>query len=203
MPQRLRVAARELCAATPTFGRLQRLHIVALVGGITGRSCFSWPSCPPRFLFDFCLEAAAGRGVLCARRQRGVLRRLALRLSFQFLDPRLQLANLRQQCPNNCLGFWRLANNDFFRNCRFHAHCCAMQAAVESRSICQKIHPGRERLRGINASSVVEMMNCIGLLSFTLRVNRFAVSSSPFRPQEKALFHPQRQRTVTDSGPNQ
>jgi hypothetical protein len=45
-----------------------------------------------------------------------------------------------------------------------------------------------------------ETMNCMGFLSFTRRVNRFAPSSSPFRPQEQAPLATKRHNAVTDSG---
>src|SRR3989304_3228011 len=75
-------------------------------------------------------------------------------------------------------------------------------ASMRCRSFvsCNKAPTNPRPAWGINTSSVVEMMNCMGLLSLTLRVNRFAVSSSPFQPQEQALFHTQRHKTVTDSG---
>ena len=44
----------------------------------------------------------------------------------------------RQQQANDGLGFRRLAGNDFFRDYRFHAHCCATRPAFESRSLCQQ-----------------------------------------------------------------
>jgi hypothetical protein len=72
--------------------------------------------------------------------------------------------------------------------------------ALPQFSDCNKAPTNPSPAWGINTSSVVEMMNCMMLLSLTFRVNHFAVSSSPFCPQEQALFHTQRQKTVTDSG---
>ena len=74
--------------------------------------------------------------------KRKLLRRLAFRLPFQLLDPRLQLRNFGQQRANNRLGFWRLASDDFFRDYRFHAHCCDTKSAFKSRSIRQEYTSG-------------------------------------------------------------
>jgi hypothetical protein len=81
------------------------------------------------------LPRRLGVRMLGARRQRRVLRRLAFDLPFEFLDPRFQLGNPRQQQANDRLGFRRLAGNQFFRDKRFHAHCCDMKRPFKSRSV--------------------------------------------------------------------
>ena len=145
MPQRLRVAARKVVAATPTFGGLARLNVVALLGGNQGPLVFLVTGLPATFL----LRLAFPRLRACVRMlgaggQRGILRRLSS--AFQLLGPRLQPGNFRQQQANDGLGFRRLACDNLFRDFQRHAHCCATQPAVESRSIPQKTPTGRERL---------------------------------------------------------
>ena len=78
MPQRLRVAARELRPAAAALGRPQRLHVVTLVAGDQRSLMFLVAGLPATFL----LRLASGRlrpgvGMLRTGRQRGVLRRLA------------------------------------------------------------------------------------------------------------------------------
>ena len=98
MPQRFRVAAGELRTTTSAFGRFERLHVVALVGGNQRSFVFLMAGLPATLL----LRLASGRlgpGVWMLRtgRQRGVLGRLAFRLPFQLLDPRFQFRVIRQQ----------------------------------------------------------------------------------------------------------
>ena len=85
MPQRFRVAARELLAATPTFGRPQRLHVVALVGGNQGPLVFLVAGLPATFLLRLAFRRLRpGVWMLRAGRQRGILRgqsHYALRVS--------------------------------------------------------------------------------------------------------------------------
>ena len=155
VPQRLRVVTRELRPTAPALSRPQRQHVVTLVGGNQGSLVLLVAGLPATFL----LRLASGRlrpgvGMLRTGRQRGVLRRLAFDLPLQLLDPSFQLGNLsllrfnpRQQQADDGLGFRRLPRDHFFRDYRFHAHCCATQPAFESRSICQEKPPGCERLR--------------------------------------------------------
>ncbi len=138
MPQRLRVAARELRpACRHSLGRsgYTSAHwsvgitlVGLLVAGLSATVPFRLPS---RWL-------RPGVRVLRAGWQRGVLRRLALRLPFQLLDPCFQLGNLRQQQADDGLGFRRLAGDDFFGDYRFHANGFGTQPARESESIRQE-----------------------------------------------------------------
>ena len=78
VPQRLRVAARELRAAAPALGRPERLHVVTLVGGNQGPLVFLVAGLPAAFLLRLAFRRLRpGVRMLRAGRQRGVLRRLA------------------------------------------------------------------------------------------------------------------------------
>ena len=145
MPQRLGVAAGELRAAAATLGRLQRLNVVALVGGNQGRSCFSWPGCPPRFFFDL---RFGGCGLACGCCVLGGREEFCGVLPFtcrsNVLDPRFQLGNLRQQQADDGLGFRRLAGDDFFGDFQRHA-----LSVAENPSRVQ-INLSKTRLLGVN-----------------------------------------------------
>ena len=122
--QRLGVVARELRPATSALGRLERLHVVALVAWNQRPFVFLVAGLPAAFL----LRLSPGRlrpcvGMLRAGRQRGVLG--CLLAAFKLLDPRFQLGNLCQQQPDDSLGFRWLAGNDFFRDSKRHAPCVA------------------------------------------------------------------------------
>ena len=147
MPQRLRVAARELRAATSAFGRFERLHVVALVGGNQRSFVFLVAGLPAAFLLRFAFRRLRpGVRMLRAGRQRGVLRRLAFRLPFQRLDPRLQFRVVRQQRANDRLGFGRLASNDFFSDSRRHATVVAECRPPCPDQFIENRVPGCERL---------------------------------------------------------
>jgi hypothetical protein len=104
MPQRLRVAARELRTTTSAFGWFERLHIVALVGWNQRSKVFLMAGLPATFLLGFSFRRLRPDvRMLRAGRQRGGLGRFALCLSFQLLNPRSQLRNLRHQRANNRL----------------------------------------------------------------------------------------------------
>ena len=121
VPQRLRVVAGELRAATSALGRLEPLHVVALVGGNQRSLVFLVAGLPAAFFLRLAFRRLRpGVGMLRAGRQRGVLRRLAFRLPFQRLDPCFQFRNVRQQRANDRLGLGRLASNDFFSDSRRH-----------------------------------------------------------------------------------
>jgi len=139
VPQRLRVAARELRAAAPTLGRLQRLHVVALVGGNQRPLVFLVAGLAATLLLRLVFRRLRPSvWMLRARRQRGVLRRLAFHLPLEFLDLRLQLGNLRQQQADDGLGFRRLASDAFFRDSKRHASCCRPTPPSVSRSVYQE-----------------------------------------------------------------
>ena len=143
MPQRFLVAARERLAATPAFGRLERLNVVALVGRNQWPLVLLVTGLPAAFLLRLAFwRLRPGVWMLRAGRQRGILRRLALPLPLEFLDPRFQLGNLRQQQPDDRLGFRRLASDDFFRDYQSHAHCCCTKPVFKSRSVYRKHAPG-------------------------------------------------------------
>ena len=117
MPQRFRVAARELCTTTSAFGRFERLRVVALVGWNQRPFVFLMAGLPATFLLGFSFRRLRpGMRMLRAGRQRGVLRRPSFCLPFQRLDPHFQFRVVRQQRANDGLGFGRLASNDFFSN---------------------------------------------------------------------------------------
>src|SRR3990172_1843925 len=147
VPQRLRVAARELLATTPTFSRLEWLHAVAVFGGNQRPLVLFVAGLPATLLLRLAFgRLRPGVRMLRARRQRRVLRRLTLPLPFQLLDPRPQLDNLRQQRPNNRLGFRRLAGNDFFRDYQRHAIVVTEHRPPCPDQFTEKMSPGRERL---------------------------------------------------------
>ena len=96
MPQRLRVAAAELRAATPALGGPQPLHVVALVCGNQGSLVFLVAGLPAPFLLGLAFpRLRPGVPMPAAGRQRGILRRLSFRLPFQRLDPSLSIP----RCP--------------------------------------------------------------------------------------------------------
>ena len=115
MPQRLRVCAGELLAATSALLGFQRLDIVTLFGR---QECSLVLGVPwlPTALFPGLRLAGRGFcvGMLSAGRQRRVLRCL--------VEPRFQFLNLCQQNTDDCLGLRRLPCNQFFRDFDFQRH---------------------------------------------------------------------------------
>ena len=85
--------------------------------------------------------------MLHAGRQRGVLRRLALSLPFQFLNPRPQLGIFHQQHTDDGLGFRRLASDAFFRDYQRHATVVAHKRRSSPDQFAKNTTPGRERLQ--------------------------------------------------------
>ena len=157
MPQRLRVAARELRPTTSAFGRFERLHVVALVGWNQRSFVFLMAGLPATFLLRFSFRRLRpGVRMLRAGRQRGVLRRLAFRLPFQLLDPRFQFRDFRQQRANDRLGFGRLASNDFFGNIQRHGPLCRRNGPSVSRSVHRKQSP-----QGVNHYHLTPMFPMI------------------------------------------
>ena len=109
MPQRLGVAARELRPATSALGRLERLHVVALVGGNQGSFVFLVAGLPAAFLLRLAFRRLRpGVGMLRAGRQRGVLR-----VSFACVQAARSALPIRRSSPSNsrmiawASGGWR------------------------------------------------------------------------------------------------
>jgi hypothetical protein len=101
VPSRLRVAARELSAATPALDRLQRLHVVALFGGDEGPLVLLVAGLPALLLFGARPRRRPGVRMLNAGRERGVLWRLA---GLEFGQPIRQPLDLSQQGADDRLG---------------------------------------------------------------------------------------------------
>jgi len=151
VPQRLGVAPGELLAAASALGRLQRLHLVAVLGGDQRSLVFLMPRLSAPFLLRPTLRGRGFRvGMHRAGRQRGVLGRFSP--AFQLLDPCLQSGNLCQQQADDGLGFRRLASDDFFRNSQRHATVVAEHRPPCPDHFSKKTPPGCERLRSGDAN---------------------------------------------------
>ena len=193
MPQRLRVAARELRAAASALGRLESLHVVAFVGWNQRSFVLFVAGLAAAFLFGFSLRRLRpGVRMLRAGRQRGVLRRLALHLPLQRLDPRFQFRVVRQQRTNDGLGFRRLASNDFFTDSRRHATVVAECRPPCPGQFIENRVPGCERLPWTAASDAAR--SCIRCTPSRRMAFPWAQSPRTFGPDR--MSRPCRPRSV-------
>ena len=143
MPQGFGIAAGEFLAAAATCGRLERLHVVAVLGGQQRTLMFLVPRLSAALLLRFTLgQGRFGMGMHAAGRQRGVLGRFSP--AFQLLDACLQLGNLRQQQADDGLGLRRLTGDDFFRDSERHA--------LDFAEICPRVQINSAKIapRGVN-----------------------------------------------------
>ena len=91
MPQGCGIAAGEFLAAASALSRLERLHVVAVLGGDQRSLMFFVPRLSAAFLLRPTLgQGGFGMGMHAAGRQRGVLGRLSP--AFQLLDGASSLA---------------------------------------------------------------------------------------------------------------
>ena len=145
MPQRLRVAARELRATTSAFGRFEWLHVVALVGWNQRSFVFLVAGLPAAFLLRLAFRRLRpGVWMLRAGRQRGVLRRLLP--AFKLRDP---IEQRLHEGPNrrSHLGFKfrRIVMDSMFEDDMVHV---VLENRVHVQiNLPHKTPPGRERLQ--------------------------------------------------------
>jgi DNA helicase HerA-like ATPase len=141
--QELLVAKRDLKLSRV----LKRMHVVAFIAGNQRSFMLFVAGLPAASLLGFSFRRLRP-SVRMSRtgRQRRILRRLALRLPFQRLDPRLQFHVVCQKRANDRLGFRRLTSNDLFSDSRRHATVVAKRRPPCPDQFMENRVPGRERL---------------------------------------------------------
>ncbi len=186
MPQRLRVAARQLFPTTTACGRLQRLHVVAVFDWNQRPLVLLVAGLPTALLLRFPFpRGGPGVRMLRAGRRRRVLRRLAFHLPSQLLKLRFQFRQSSQQRANHRLGFRRLTGDAFFREMQRHAIYVAEKAYVSRPVFSKQRVPACERLCNPRAAVLNRMRvegsgtNCEGSRA-TLEMRTSSIKPSKY-----------------------
>src|SRR5262249_6642258 len=125
----------------PAFRWFQRDLVVALVAGQKGSLIFGVARLTTPLAFRWGLASQGlGVGMFGTRRQRRIPRGL--------VQTRFQLLDLRQQHPNDGLGFRRLSGNQFLADLQLHALQFAKIFSPWPDCLRNSRLPGCERLRG-------------------------------------------------------